>query len=97
MRTQIKDILAEVGGREEIALECGVEPIAVYRWGQNGSIPSRHLAGVLRVAKRNGADVTAEQLCILHDQSPSSEPQPMGSLPSKKGGDAAANVQGDAA
>ncbi|MFX4298535.1 hypothetical protein [Pseudosulfitobacter pseudonitzschiae] len=67
MKNAIENILELVGPREEIALECGVEPIAVYRWGRNGSIPSRHFAGVLRVSKRNGADVTADTLCKAHD------------------------------
>lgn len=63
----IKTLLEKAGARDEIAAECRVEPIAVYRWGQNGSIPSKHLAGVLRVANRNKADVTAEILLAAHD------------------------------
>lgn len=67
MENTVKSLLARTGTRDEIAAECGVDPIAVYRWGQNGSIPSWHLAGVLRVASRNKAGVTADLLCIAHD------------------------------
>lgn len=68
MTKTVKDILELIGEREEIAHECGVEPIAVYRWGQNNSIPSKHLSGVLRVASRNQADVTADSLLSAHDR-----------------------------
>lgn len=68
MTQRIKNILSKIGGRDEIAAECGVEPIAVYRWGRNGSIPSKHLAGVLRVASRNNTGITAEDLLSAHDQ-----------------------------
>lgn len=67
MKQRIKNLLAKVGSREEIAAECGVEPIAVYRWAQNGSIPSKHLAGVLRVATRNNTGITATVLLTAHD------------------------------
>lgn len=69
MTANIENILTRVGSREEIAAECGVDPIAVYRWGKNGSIPSKHLSGVLRVANRNKSSVTAETLCAAHDRS----------------------------
>ena len=69
MKHKIRKLLAEVGSREEIAQECGVQPIAVYRWGQNGAIPSKHLAGVLRVAVRNKSGLTAEHLLSAHDKS----------------------------
>jgi hypothetical protein len=74
MKNIIQDILAQTGARDEIAKECNVAPIAVYRWAQNASIPSRHFAGVLRVAERNGAAVTAEVLCAAHDKTPSAGP-----------------------
>ena len=67
MKQRIKNLLAKVGSREEVAIECGVEPIAVYRWAQNGSIPSKHLAGVLRVATRNNTGVTATSILEAHD------------------------------
>ena len=73
MNTQIKTLLDRIGTRAEIADECRVEPIAVYRWGQSGRIPSQHLPGVLRVAERKGADVTADALIAAHDVSPSSD------------------------
>lgn len=69
MAHDIKNLLDKAGSRDEIATECKVAPIAVYRWGQNGSIPAKHLAGVLRVANRNKAGITAEILCAAHDQS----------------------------
>jgi hypothetical protein len=98
MNTAIKETLASIGTRDEIASECGVDPIAVYRWGQNGSIPSRHFAGVLRVAKRNNSAVTAEYLSNLHDQSPSSGfDQPDVSRLSKDVGSAKRNVKGQVA
>ncbi len=62
----VTEILDASGSREEIAQECGVEPIAVYRWHTSGRISARHHAGVLRVAKRNGADVTAQMLVDAH-------------------------------
>jgi len=74
MKNTIQDILAQTGARDEIANECNVAPIAVYRWAQNASIPSRHFAGILRVAKRNGAAVTADLLCAAHDKTPSADP-----------------------
>lgn len=67
MNERIKNLLARIGSRDEIAAECGVEPIAVYRWAQNGSIPSKHLAGVLRVATRRRAGITAKALLLAHD------------------------------
>lgn len=73
MDTPIKKILARIGKRDEIAAECGVDPIAVYRWGQSGCIPSRHLPGVLRVAQRNDAGIAADALIAAHDVSPSSD------------------------
>lgn len=70
MKSAVQGILAKIGPRVEIASECGVEPIAVYRWERNGSIPSRHFAGVLRVGERNNAGVSAEDLCRAHDRTP---------------------------
>ncbi|MGB1266172.1 MAG: hypothetical protein ACPG6L_10640 [Nereida ignava] len=95
MNTAIKKTLRSIGTRNEIASECGVDPIAVYRWGQNGSIPARHFAGVLRVAKRNNIAVTAEYLSDLHDQSPSSGSPAKDFLPVKKVGDANPDIQGE--
>jgi hypothetical protein len=72
MTKDVKELLARAGTKEQIAQECDVQPIAVYRWGQNDSIPAKHLAGVLRVANRNKAGITAEILCAVHDRSPTS-------------------------
>ena len=69
MSQRIKNLLNKIGDRDEIAAECGVEPIAVYRWAQNASIPSRHFAGVLRVASRNNAGISADDLISAHDSS----------------------------
>lgn len=73
MEKPIKLLLDKIGTRSEIASECRVEPIAVYRWGQTGCIPSRHLPGVLRVAERNKAGVEADALIAAHDVSPSTD------------------------
>ncbi|WP_420837208.1 carph-isopro domain-containing protein [Chachezhania antarctica] len=73
MTSKIKILLDQVGTREEIAAACGVEPIAVYRWSRNGSIPSRHLAGVFRVASRNRTGITAEAIISAHDQAAQTE------------------------
>lgn len=70
--TNVADLLNAAGDKSELARECKVAPIAVYRWATSGSIPAKHHAGVLRVAKRNGADlngepITAEMLVGIHD------------------------------
>ena len=62
MSNAVAHILEKVGARSEIALSCEVEEIAVYRWCKSGRIPSRHLAGIMEVAKKNGSSVTAAQL-----------------------------------
>ena len=72
MNTAIKDTLAAIGTRDEIASECGVQPIAVYRWGQSGRIPSQYLPSVLELAKRKRAGVSADDLIAAHKVSPSS-------------------------
>ncbi|WP_425070676.1 carph-isopro domain-containing protein [Sagittula sp. S175] len=71
----VPEIIDAAGDRIEIAKECGVEPIAVYRWHTKGAIPAWHHAGVLRVAQRNGANITADMLCMAHDKSPASSAQ----------------------
>lgn len=63
----VLDILKAVGERAEIASECGVEEIAVYRWGKNASIPAKHWGGLLRVAVRNKVHVTPDMLVDAHD------------------------------
>lgn len=99
MENKVSQILDLVGSRLEIAAECGVEPIAVYRWRTAGSIPSKHLPGVLRVSKRNKAGVTAEALCEAHEVSPTTAPsseaaQPGGSRLPVKPLDAGNGFQG---
>lgn len=76
--TDVASILAAAGTRTEIADECGVKPIAVYRWERNGSVPAKYWGGILRVAARNKADVTADLLCRAHDLSTSRAPQQKG-------------------
>ena len=73
MQNPVANIIKKVGTRAEISRECGVEEIAVYRWEKSGSIPSKHLPGVLRVSERNGAGVTADALLAAHERSPSSD------------------------
>jgi hypothetical protein len=63
----VRDIIDSIGPREALAAECGVAPIAVYRWRQNGSIPAKHFAGVLRVASKTNPALTAEALVVAHD------------------------------
>ena len=58
----VKALLSKIGTNQELANECGVAAIAVYRWAKSGSIPSKHLAKVLAVSERKGSEVTAEQL-----------------------------------
>jgi hypothetical protein len=73
MSKAIKTLLEKIGSRAEIARECDVEPIAVYRWAQSGRIPSQHLPGVLRVSERNKSGVAADDLIAAHVVSPSSD------------------------
>jgi hypothetical protein len=97
MSKPVKNLLKQIGKRDEIASECGVAPIAVYRWGESGCIPSKHLPGVLRVAERNNAGIEADALIAAHDVSPSSDVSQIdGSLPSKDVGSGNANVKGAA-
>lgn len=72
MSTAIKTLLDQVGTRAEIAAECDVQPIAVYRWQQAGRIPSQYLPLVLELAKRKRAGVSADDLIAAHKASPSS-------------------------
>ena len=74
MNTAIKDTLAAIGTRAEIAAECDVQPIAVYRWEKAGRIPSQYLPIVLEIAKRKRAGVSADDLIAAHKASPSNDP-----------------------
>lgn len=58
----IKDILSQIGTDKEIAEACGVAPIAVKRWGQQNSIPAKHLYAVIKLANDRAAGVTYEQI-----------------------------------
>lgn len=64
----VSEIICAIGRRQELADECMVAPIAVYRWVVKEAIPARHFAAVLRVAERNGVQVTAKMLCDAHDR-----------------------------
>lgn len=72
-KTPVGAVLAAIGTRDEIASECGVQPIAVYRWGQSGRIPSQYLPSVLELAKKKRAGVSADDLIAAHKVSPSTE------------------------
>lgn len=41
MNTQVREIVSELGGREEAAKLCSVTIDAVKKWDQNG-IPTKH-------------------------------------------------------
>lgn len=70
MNKSVRNLIKQAGPRDEIAAECGVEPIAVYRWARSHSVPAKHFAGVIRVSSRLETGVTAEMLASAHDGNP---------------------------
>lgn len=51
-------------GVRPLAKALGLDPAAVIRWRErsSGRIPSRHLSGILALARKRGVALTAEEL-----------------------------------
>jgi len=60
------DILGRWPSREAVAQDCGVEPIAVYRWERRERIPLRHFPALLAAAQRRNIRLTADELVGVH-------------------------------
>jgi hypothetical protein len=67
------------GGREKLAAFLGLNRVTVWRWsrpvdergrGCNGAIPHHYQAIILRIARRDGLDITAEDLVLGRLEAP---------------------------
>lgn len=49
------------------AVDASLDLVAVHRWFQRGSVPSRFWAGLIEGAERRGIDVKADDFTRAHD------------------------------
>lgn len=59
---QARDVVAMWPSRDDLAADCDVEPIAVYRWERRNRIPPHRYRLLLDAAKRRGIPLSPETL-----------------------------------
>lgn len=64
---RVRSIVRRFGSQEALASKLGIAQTTVSAWVRNGCIPSRRIGALLAVARREGIELSADELFSIED------------------------------